>query len=93
MNQPKTLDVDCPFCKGKLVIDLASGEILESHAHEGRPKEFDEALGGVAAGARQREREFERAFESEKGREDLLAKKFERARERSDPNDNPLDSL
>ena len=91
----KTLEVVCPLCQGTLMVDAATGEVLDTEAHATASRDFDEALGGVQTAGEKREREFSRAFESEKRRGDVLEKKFHQAKKKtgSDPASCPLDDL
>jgi len=79
----KTLEVVCPLCQGTLLVDVATGEVLDTQAHSAAPRDFDEALGGVQSAGEKREREFSRAFESEKRRGDVLEKRFLQAKKKA----------
>ena len=91
------VEIDCPCCKTKLVVDAATGAILS----EERPKTdptatFEQAMTDVRSGAARREDAFSKAFDRTKNLDDLLQKKFEEARRKAaaDPvakPKNPLD--
>jgi hypothetical protein len=90
------LDVDCPCCGTKLVVDQATGVILS----EERPKvdhgaTFDQAMHDVRSGAARREDAFSKAFERTKNLDDLLQKKFDEAKRKaaSDPSKKPRNPL
>lgn len=91
----KTLEVVCPLCQGVLTVDAATGDVLDSEAHAKAPQDFDEALGGVQSAEEKREREFSRAFDSEKRRTDLLEKRFLQAKKKAggEPGSCPIDDL
>lgn len=88
----RRLDIQCPCCKTKLVIDAEKGDILS----EERPKiservSFEDALADVRSGANRREQAFGEAFDRTKRSSDLLSKKFEEARKKAakDPSKKP----
>jgi len=78
------LDVTCPCCAARLVIDPATGEILSAE----RPpadaaKTFEDAMTTVNEGARRREQAFAKAFDRTQNLDDLLQKKFDEARKKA----------
>jgi hypothetical protein len=86
------VDVVCTCCRTRLTVDTGSGEVLA----EERPKldpsrTFDEAMGEVRRGEKQRHEAFSKAFERTKNQDDLLEKKFEEARKKAakDGGDKP----
>jgi len=93
------VDVVCPCCSTRLVVDTATGEILA----EERPKRdaeatFESALHSVRSGAGRREDAFSKAVTRTRNLDDLLNKKFEEARKKAakdgketDGPRNPLD--
>lgn len=90
------VQVDCPCCKTKLVVDAATGTILS----EERPKTdltatFEQAMTDVKSGAARREDAFSKAFDRTKNLDDLLQKKFDEARRKaaSDPDTKPKNPL
>ena len=90
------VQVDCPCCKTKLVVDVATGVVLS----EERPKAdlsatFDQAMTDVKSGAARREDAFSKAFDRTKNLDDLLQKKFEEARRKaaSEPGGKPKNPL
>ena len=76
------LDVTCPLCHGRLVVDRETGVVLEA-VRARRKGDIDDLLGEVLEAEQRRAGEFQRAFEAEKRRRELLEEKFRRARERS----------
>lgn len=93
---PDPVDVTCPCCSTKLVVDPASGEVLsEERPAPDHAKTFDSALGAVRGGEKRRNDAFTKAFEKTRNLDDLLSKKFEEAKkkaakDRSKPR-NPFD--
>jgi hypothetical protein len=90
------VQVDCPCCGTKLVVDAATGTILS----EERPKvdheaNFDQAMESVRTGSQRREDAFSKAFERTRNLDDLLQKKFEEAKRKAaeDPSDKPRNPL
>lgn len=83
------IDLRCPCCSTKLVVDRDSGEIL----YEERPKKlgptWEEAL--LAGKQRQDEAEalFTKGMERERHADDILEKKFREALKRADKSDEP----
>ncbi|RMF72782.1 MAG: hypothetical protein D6738_10405, partial [Acidobacteria bacterium] len=76
------LDLVCPLCHGRLLIDRETGTVLEATPPR-KGGDIDDLLGEVQSATTRRESEFSRAFEAERRRRELLEKKFRLARERS----------
>jgi hypothetical protein len=88
----KPIDVTCPCCATRLVIDRGTGEILsEERPPVDHEKSFEKAMSEVRGGAQRREDAFSKAFERTKKLDDLLEKKFEQARKKAekDPGGKP----
>ena len=90
------IEVDCPCCHTKLIVDQSTGVILS----EERPKvdhgaNFDQAMQDVRSGAARREDAFSKAFERTKNLDDLLQKKFDEAKRKAaeDPSKKPRNPL
>jgi uncharacterized Zn finger protein (UPF0148 family) len=78
------LDIVCPCCETKLVVDPDSGAILhEERVVKREHKSLDDALGHVAEKKREAEQKLERAMQEARNREEILEKKFEEARRRA----------
>jgi hypothetical protein len=78
------IDVQCPCCGTRLVVEAVSGEILA----EERPKPdgtatFERAIDEVRSGERRREDAFSKAFDRTRRLDDLLEKKFEEAKKKA----------
>ncbi len=80
-KQGDNLNVTCPCCKAKLVIDSVFGTVLshEAHVKPGSNVDLDNAHGILEEQKRQREDKFADSFFQETHKEDILAKKFEEA--------------
>ena len=85
---PEPLDpfeVLCPCCQAKLRIDPALRAVLshEPPPEERSVKDLTEAVKGLKAEAAQRQARFEESLKAEKGKKDLLDKKFQDALKRT----------
>ena len=90
---PEPLDpyeVLCPCCQAKLRIDPALRAVLsyEPPPEERSVKDLTEAVKGLKAEAAQRQAKFEESLKAEKGKKDLLDKKFQDALKRT--KDTPI---
>ena len=90
------VDVTCPCCETRLVVDAATGEILsEERPKVDLAKTFDSAMDEVRGGAERRGDAFTKAFEKTRRLDDLLDKKFEESKKKAAKDDtkpiNPLD--
>ena len=90
------VDVTCPCCDTRLVVDAATGEILsEERPKVDHEKTFDSALAEVRGGAKKRGEAFDKAFQKTQNLDDLLNKKFEEAKKKAAKDDskpvNPMD--
>ena len=90
------LDITCPCCATRLLLDRETGEILsEERPAVDHDKTFEDAMNDVNAGAGRREKAFSDAFKRTKNLDSLLEKKFEEARKKAAKDDtkptNPLD--
>ena len=80
-RETENLNVTCPCCHAKLVVDPVFGSVL-SHEVPVRPGpdvDLENAHGILAEQHRQREDKFADSFFQETHKEDILAKKFEEA--------------
>ncbi len=77
------LDVVCPLCHGKLLVDRRTGVVLDAVAPK-KAGDIDDLLDEVQAAEGRRAEEFSRAFETERRRRELLEKKFRLAKEKSE---------
>lgn len=89
------IEISCPCCQTRLVIDTASGEILSEERPKAGGKSFESALAEVQGGSKKREQAFSKAFDRTRNLDDLLQKKFEEAKKKTSddgaPPVNPLD--
>jgi hypothetical protein len=77
----ENLQVTCPCCQAKLVVDSVFGSVL---SHEPPPKappsvDLTDAAGVLSEQERKREDRFRDSWFQETNKEDILAKKFEEA--------------
>ena len=75
------LNVTCPCCQAKLVVDVVFGAVLshEAHVKPGPDVDLTDAQRILAEQNRQREDKFADSWFQESNKEDILAKKFEEA--------------
>ena len=81
---PSELEIDCPCCGASLVIDANLRRLV---SHRSAPRDdtpqLDEAQRILAAEAARREAIFARSVADEKGRSDVLSKRFDEALEQA----------
>lgn len=77
----ENLNVTCPCCQAKLVVDPVFGAVLshEAPVKVGPNVDLSDAQKILAEQNRQREDKFADSFFQETHKEDILAKKFEEA--------------
>jgi len=90
------VEVNCPCCATKLVVDAATGEILsEERPAPDHEENFDSALDAVRGGEKRRDDAFSKAFEKTQRLDDLLEKKFDEAKKKAEKDKskpiNPFD--
>jgi hypothetical protein len=75
------LNVSCPCCQAKLVVDPVFGAVLshEAPAKKGPDVDLTQAQSILQEQQRQREDKFADSWFQETNKEDILAKKFEEA--------------
>lgn len=80
-KETENLNVTCPCCHAKLVVDPVFGAVLshEAPVKAGPDLDLENAQGILAEQHRQREDKFADSFFQETHKEDILAKKFEEA--------------
>lgn len=85
----EVLDVLCPDCGARLRVDAETGMVLHHAAASRRPHgvDLDQAQKQLLAQERERERRFQQSVADEKGRDGLLARKFDQSLRRV--RDNP----
>ena len=81
---PDRVEVTCPCCSTKLVVDAATGEILaEQRPERDHKASFDSALDAVQSGEKRRDAAFSKAFDKTQRLDDLLSKKFDEAKKKA----------
>ena len=86
-----SIEVSCPCCTAKLVVDTASGEVIFHEKPKAKSKgdllsmvhELDSQKGEL-------EKAFERQMASQKDRQRVLEAKFREAFDRADKDDGPM---
>ena len=83
------LDIQCPCCSTKLVVERATGEIL----HEDRPKKMEVTWDHAVQASDQKqaaaEAMFAKGMDRERRADEILEKKFKEALKRADKSDTP----
>ena len=78
------VEVTCPCCSTRLVVDSETGEILsEERPEPDHAKTFDSALSDVRSGSRRRADAFSKAFDRTQRLDDVLNKKFQEAQKKA----------
>src|ERR1700688_2903844 len=80
-KEPDNLQVTCPCCQAKLVVDAVFGAVLshEAPVKAGPNVDLTDAQKILAEQSRQREDKFADSWFQETNKEDILTKKFEEA--------------
>jgi hypothetical protein len=88
------IEVVCPCCQSKLVIDVQLATVLSHTAPPRTAPDVDisDAARILADQAQRREDKFRESWEAESKKEDVLARKFEEALKKAheQPNERPL---
>ncbi len=81
LKDGENLNVLCPCCKAKLIVDPMFGEVLshEAPAKAGPDVDLTQAASILDEQKKQREDKFADSWFKESNKEDILAKKFEEA--------------
>jgi hypothetical protein len=89
----KQLEIACPCCKSRILVDLGTGQVLrtrrpEEYDETGRPLgskgDWDQALGRVQGREEGAKSKLEAALDREKRREADLEDLFKKARKRAE---------
>jgi len=87
----KQLEIDCPCCKTRLLVDVRTGQLLRARRpeeldSEGKPvvseKDWDEALGKVRGRTQQREGRLDEALNRERDKANRLDELFRQAKDK-----------
>lgn len=88
----ENVEVTCPCCATKLVVDAGSGEVLSQERPKvDHDKTFESALSDVRSGSSKREDAFSKAFDRTRKLDEVLEKKFAEAKKKAekDPRGKP----
>ena len=91
MERKGRLQVRCPDCSCRLVVDAATGEVISHQAAKRPPaggKQLDELLAGLDRDKEQAEDVFEREVAAHKDRDRLLSEKFDEAMKKAEDADD-----
>lgn len=87
------LEIDCPCCGATLVVDVNLRRVLSHREPErGEKPKLDEAHSILASQKARREALFSQSVAEEKGRSDMLSKRFEEAlkQAKKEPIEKPM---
>ena len=91
MGKKRRIQIVCPDCSSRLVVDAATGEVISHQRHKAPPaggKELGELLEGLDREKEQAEDLFEREVAAFKDRDRLLEEKFDEAMKRAEEADD-----
>ena len=94
---PPPFDVTCPCCRAVLTVDPQVQAVLAHHPppKTGPAESLDRAMEALRGEQARRDARFRDAAAAEKGKADVLARKFDvglkRAKDSPDPPVNPFD--
>jgi hypothetical protein len=78
------LQIQCPCCRAKLIVDKATGGVLQFTPHKEAPKSLEDFLKTDKNRAQDLESKFADSRKQEEERLGLLEKKFEWAKKNKD---------
>jgi hypothetical protein len=78
------IKLDCPCCKAKLIVDRATGGVIQFTAHKNEAPSFEAFLKADKNRAQELEEKFAESKKTEENRMDLLQKKWEWAKKNKD---------
>ena len=93
-DDPKRFTLHCPECSTRLVVDAATGEVIQHRAPEHVPgggKDFDALLEDLDRGKAEAEEVWSREVSALEDHDRLMSEKFEEAlkRAKEEPDDEP----
>ena len=91
MERKDRLQIVCPDCSSRLVVDKATGEVISHQSHKKPPaggKDLAELLEGLDREKEQAEDLFQREVSAFKDRDRLLDEKFKEAMKRAEDADD-----
>lgn len=82
--EPKEISLDCPCCRAKLIVDPATGRVLQFTAHKEAAPTLEQFMQADRNRSQDLASKFEEAKKQEDGRLEFLNKKFEWAKKNKD---------
>ena len=95
--EKKQLEIDCPTCSSRILVDVRSEQVLRTRRPQeldsaGKPKvtegDWEDALGRVQEREGRRESKLDEALEREKSKSDRLDDLFRQASEKLDDDED-----
>ncbi len=90
MAERNKLQVQCTCCDAALTVDSLTGDVLFTKQPKKKTVSFEDAVSQVRKDQETASDRFDQAFEVEKGRKDLINKKFKEAMDRADELEMPV---
>jgi hypothetical protein len=88
-NPRKTVRVECPGCKGLLVVDAETGVVVNYQEHKKEHQSLDDFFAKQKSRSADLEAKMKAGAEREKNRREELEKKFQAAKDNKDLKDPP----
>ena len=82
------LDVTCPCCESKLIVDKKTGEVVWEEKKEKAVPSLSDMVKGLDAHRKETESLFKKQSEAQKERDRILEEKFKQSQKKVDPNDD-----
>lgn len=84
------LEIVCPCCSAKLIVDQVSGEVLLHEVKQAPVKSLESIMSQLATEKTEVARRFDKGIESQKDRARILEQRFKEALDRADKSDTPF---
>lgn len=85
----KTVKVECPGCKGVMVVDAATGVVVNYQEHKKEHQSLDDFFAKQKSRSADLEAKMQAGAEKERSRKEMLEKKFQDAKNNKDLKDPP----
>ena len=83
------IELSCPCCRTKLIVDRDNGEILFMERPKRSGLTWDEALEAGESKQQEAEKMFAKGMDRQLNADEILEKKFKEALKRADKSDDP----
>lgn len=79
----QNIEVTCPCCQTRLLVDKVSGKVVWHHEKTGGPASFESAFAQMEAKKSEAAQKFQKELDSQKDRSRILDEKFKQAMDRA----------